>query len=380
MRAAGTTRDRDAGAWAVSPQAAQTPDSRAGRTVAVLIGLNLAVQVVLTVVAIATDMDLVGIVRLSLGAGVAVYAASAVWVLARSGSLGLRPRLGLDTALVGAAEGFVVGGGLALLIAAVLRLALGRPALDPTAGLLAADGALGPLLLGGLLLVVVAPVVEELVFRGFLAEAFRHKGAREAVAVSAVAFGLAHLQLAQFRYYLFLGVVLGVVYLRRGLLGSVCAHAAFNGMLLVVAVAATHGPAVEAAGAGARLVLPAGWTTEAAGPGEDLVAIGPAGTRVEMAHGQVPPDLASVELLARAVTSGSGPVPRHVSVDPSTVVVLDLPAGRAVSATTDVDGRRGRLVLLPTQSRLWVLGMISEGSSRDSRDFDAILRSWRLPA
>ena len=363
-----------------APEPGRSADSRAGRTVVVLIGLNLAVQVVLTVVAIAGDMDLAAIVRLSLGVGLVGYAASAAWVLARSATIGVRPRLGLDTAMVGAAEGFVVGGGLALLVAAVLRLVAGRPVLDPTAALLAADGAIGPLLLGGLLIVVAAPVVEELVFRGFLAEAFRARAAREAVAVSSVAFGLAHLQLAQFRYYLFLGVVLGVVYLRRGLVGSVCAHAAFNGMVLLVAVAATHGPAVEATGAGARLLLPAGWTTDVGGPGADLVATGPAGARIEMAHGPVPPDLASVELLAPALAAGSGPVPRHVSVAPATVAVLDLPAGRAVSATTDVGGRRGRLVMLPVGDRLWTLGMTSEGSSRDARDFEAVLRTWRLPA
>src|SRR5207302_309878 len=81
--------------------------------------------------------------------------------------------LGRDGVLVGAAEGFIVGGGLALLMAALLRLALGHPVLDPTAAVLAGDGALGPLVLGFLLIAVAAPVVEELVFRGFLAEALR---------------------------------------------------------------------------------------------------------------------------------------------------------------------------------------------------------------
>ncbi len=62
--------------------------------------------------------------------------------------------------------------------------------------------------IAALLIVLIGPVVEELVFRGFLAEALRGRGRRGAVLLSAAAFSLAHLRLAQFRYYLFLGVVL----------------------------------------------------------------------------------------------------------------------------------------------------------------------------
>ncbi len=82
---------------------------------------------------------------------------------------------------MGAAEGFVVGGGLALLLAAGLRLALalGRPVLDPTAAVLAADGGAGALLLGFLLIVLIGPVVEELVFRGFLASVVGGGGTAE---------------------------------------------------------------------------------------------------------------------------------------------------------------------------------------------------------
>lgn len=355
------------------------PDSRAGRTVAILVGLNLVAQIALVVVAVASDMDVVTSVRLSLVVGLFLYAASALWVVTRARSSDVRPSLGLDTALVGAAEGFIVGGGAALLMVAVVRLVLGDPLLDPTAALLAADGALGPLLLGVLVIVLVAPLVEELIFRGFLAEAFRSKGRWEAIIVSAIAFGLVHLRPAQFRYYVFLGVALAVVYLRRGLVGSVCAHAAFNGMLVLVALSATNGPVVEAEGAGARITLPPAWSTARGFAGLDLVAEGPAGAHVELAHLDVPAELRSPELVARALVSGSVPLPERVSTDAARVTVIDLPAGRAVSAEATVRGDDGRVVMLPKGGRLWVVVMGSGGSARDSRDFDAMLQSWRLP-
>lgn len=358
--------------------AVKGPDSRAGRTVAILIGLNLAVQIVLAVVAAVRDIDLVATVRLSLVVALVLYAAAGTWVMTRAGSLGVRPDIGRDTALVGAAEGFIVGGGSALLMVALLRVLLGRPVLDPTAALLGAEGAVGPLLLGVLVIVVMAPVVEELIFRGFLAEAFRGKGRWDAICVSMIAFSLMHLRLAELRYYMFLGLGLAIVYLRRGLIGSICAHAAFNGVLVVAALSATHGPVVHATGAGARVTLPAAWSAHAGVDGSDLVARGPAGSRVELAHLDVGKPQ-SPELLARALLSGSVPLPPGVSADAAKATVIDLPAGRAVSVSATVSGRDGRVVVVPKGSRLWLTVMSSEGSARATGDFEGILRSWRLP-
>lgn len=351
---------------------------QAGRTVAALIALNLGFQLLLAAIAIANSMELASAVRLSLVTGLLFYGASALWVLGRSASLGLRPALGRDGALVGAAEGFVVGGGLALLLAGLLRLALGHPVLDPTAAVLAGDGALGPLVLGFLLIAVAAPLVEELVFRGFLAEALRGRGRRTAVLVSAAAFSIAHLRLAQFRYYLFLGVVLGLVYWRRGLIGSVCAHAAFNGMLLVVALAATHGPPVDVAGAGASITLPPAWVTVANVAGDDLVAVGPVGTRVELAHVDVGALLPPPEIVAARMAAGAMPLPPNVTLDYRTVMVVDLPAGPAVSVKATVDGHDGRMVMIPKGQRLWIASEVG-GGSNGADDFNGILRSWRLP-
>jgi membrane protease YdiL (CAAX protease family) len=352
---------------------------KAGRTVAAIILLNLVMLAAQIGIFTASHTPVVTAIWVSLVSGLFFYALCTLWVLARSAELGVRPRLGRSTALVGAAEGFVVGGALAVVLVGVMRLVEGHPVLDPTTSLLAASS-LGPLLLGLVLLVVAAPVVEELVFRGFLAEALRDRGKRFAVLLSAVAFSLAHLRLDQFRYYVMMGVLLALVYWRRGLVGSIAAHATFNGTLLLVAVAASHGPALTLSAAGTTVAVPATYhAVSASSDGTDLTVVGPLGARVDFGH----IDMASVPaapLLARGLSSGSVPALPGVVVDSGTAAVVDLPIGQAVSVVVEVDGRDGRLVYVPSPGRLWMAAYSSDGRARSSADFDAMLSTWRLPS
>ena len=362
---------------APAPRQAEKAGGKAGRTVAAIIGLNLAMQIVLAIVVVAGDLALSSAVRVSLYTGLVFYIVVALWVMARSATLGIRPEVGRSSALTGAAEGLVVGGGLAVLLVAGLRLALGHAVLDPTSAVLAAGGSVGALVVGVVLIALLGPLVEELVFRGFLAEAFRHRGRSSAILISAAAFSLAHLRLAQFKYYLAMGVVFGLVYWRRGLIGSICAHGAFNGMLIVVAVAAMHGPAITAHAAGSTVVLPAAWQTRTDVAGDDLVAYSPLGTTVELGHvdGAVP----DVTLLARALSRGALPVPPGIEPDYTTVAVINLPAGPAVSMAATIAGHSGRVVFIPRGSRMWIATMRAGGGHGAGDDFESIIRSWQLP-
>jgi membrane protease YdiL (CAAX protease family) len=86
---------------------------------------------------------------------------------------------------------------------------------------------------------VVAPVVEELFFRGLVLRSLeRRVGTAWAVVGSAVAFGLAHFELLQLPALVGVGVVCGVLAVRTGRLGpGIFVHAAFN----AVAVATLAG-------------------------------------------------------------------------------------------------------------------------------------------
>lgn len=353
--------------------------SKASRTVLGFIVANVVLQVVEFAYFAANDVPRATAVKVSLFIGLAFYAFAAFWVLGRSATLRIRPALGRENAAIGAAEGAVVGGVAAVLLVGVLRLVTGHPVLDPTTAFLSSEGSLGALLLGFVLIVLAAPVVEELVFRGFMAESYRPHGRRLAIVLSAAAFSLAHLSVAQLKYYLVMGVVLGLVYWRRGLIGSIATHAAFNGVLLAVAVAATHGPAVEHSLAGATVRIPGAYsvTTPFVGS-DDIVAQGPLGAIIEVAHVDVPGPVPPAEELGQALARGGLPLPPEIAVISSSVVVFDLPAGRAVSVDADIDGRDGRVVIVPGNGEVWVASYRTDGSVKSSEDFDEMLLSLTL--
>ena len=87
--------------------------------------------------------------------------------------------------------------------------------------------------------VVMAPVTEEVFFRGLLQGALRDRiGPVWAVAIASVAFGITHFQLVQFPALVLVGVVNGLLVLRTGRLGpALWSHAAFNAVTVVVLLA-----------------------------------------------------------------------------------------------------------------------------------------------
>jgi membrane protease YdiL (CAAX protease family) len=99
----------------------------------------------------------------------------------------------------------------------------------------------GPLTLLAVVLIVGAPVAEELFFRGLLLRALRRRFASAphadawAIALSSVAFGLAHFELLQLPGLVLFGAVLGVLAVRSGRLGpGIWAHAAFNAVTVLL--------------------------------------------------------------------------------------------------------------------------------------------------
>lgn len=94
------------------------------------------------------------------------------------------------------------------------------------------------LLLRVLVMAVIAPIIEEYVFRKQLIDRMNAYGEKLAVVVSALLFGLFHGNLSQFFYAFALGLVFGYVYLRTGRLRySTALHMIINFLGSVVAPA-----------------------------------------------------------------------------------------------------------------------------------------------
>ena len=76
---------------------------------------------------------------------------------------------------------------------------------------------------------ILAPLGEEIIFRKLLIDKMRPYGDAVAILVSALAFGLFHMNFYQFFYAFFIGIILGYVYTLTGKLGwTVAIHAFVN--------------------------------------------------------------------------------------------------------------------------------------------------------
>lgn len=89
---------------------------------------------------------------------------------------------------------------------------------------------------------IIAPLVEEMFFRGFLFQGFRQKyGWVRAILLSSLLFAAAHLELVAFIPTFLLGCVLAYIYHRsNSLWPSIMFHAAFNSFNLIAVFMMTH--------------------------------------------------------------------------------------------------------------------------------------------
>jgi membrane protease YdiL (CAAX protease family) len=273
--------------------------------------------------------------------------------------------------------GLVVGGIAAAFGAAAAFSSKGRAALDPTAALLIDDGRWTALLIGVVVIVVAAPLVEEYIFRGLLAQTFAEHSRAAALWFSSIAFAAAHLSPVRFPYYLIMGVVFGRLYLRRGLLASITAHALLNGAVLATAaiVLTTSGSTTTTA-AGLRLTLPPGWHEVTAPDAEDLAAAGPNGAVLEVLHNDVPAG-ASVDVEAIMRSLRVSPSFGGITVQGSTAHTRLVGAGLAVQADITSATETGSVELIPTGRVVHILVIHAPGTVDFTADFEAMLASTR---
>ena len=228
------------------------------------------------------------------------------WVVASEVAVRVRlsPRTG-DHPAKSVLMGVLVGGGLAISGALVVSSSQGHASLDPTAALLVDDGGWIAFGIGVAVIAIVAPLVEEYVFRGLLAESLAPFNRRLALYVSAAGFAAAHLSPIRFPYYLVMGLVFGSLYLRHGIWASITAHAVFNGaVLLTAAIVLSIGPTTVTAN-GLSVTLPTGWHAIAHPVLDDFAAAGPDDAVVEIAHASAPTGTAvNANDIVRSIQAG----------------------------------------------------------------------------
>lgn len=90
---------------------------------------------------------------------------------------------------------------------------------------------------------VLAPILEEMLFRGIILRSFLRQYSKwAAIVASAALFGLAHMNIYQFSAALVLGIIAGWLYERtRSLLPCIALHAAYNGTLTLIELTAADG-------------------------------------------------------------------------------------------------------------------------------------------
>ena len=203
--------------------------------VLITIALTIALAVIGTAVMAALGTPLP--VRIIAGAllswiGLAGWPMLATW---RRGN-GPRIDLGLQLTWSGVRTG-AVGGLIALAVAAIIAALLMRfvgafnSAAGEAAAIIAADGSRVAMIAFAAMVLVGAPVVEEVAFRGLVFGVVRKRGLGTwwAIAISAVLFAAIHLELTRIPLLLGIGLVLGWVRARSRSTGpAIIAHGVVN--------------------------------------------------------------------------------------------------------------------------------------------------------
>jgi len=316
----------------------------------------------------------------------AVYAIVGVLVVTQI-TPRVRLRWAVGSPVGGVVLGLVVGAALSGAILAAVSQAAGYLNPDPRMVAMMSEGDVPHLAAAFLVGCTAAPLVEEVLFRGLLLESFRSHGTGSqgtglALLISAAGFAVWHLSfnLVPLLYYSLLGLLLGWLYLRRGLVCSMAAHVGFNGVLAIAAATVVLGGGGTATSDGLSVTLPQGWTVDthalpsvASGGHPAMFLTGPSGSSIAVTSYSTPNGPSSERLSdqmrdPRFATANPG-------VKPLTLREVSFPVGRLL----EVDMVTGRdpsvLVFVLRPGTSYELVFRSAGSPKALADFGPILRS-----
>jgi membrane protease YdiL (CAAX protease family) len=280
-------------------------------------------------------------------------------------------------------HGVLIGGGIGLTLGLVLlginSAVNGHLSTDPGVSLMTSEGDIAHILAAVLLTMIAAPLVEETLFRGLLAESLRRGGRAKAIWLSALAFACWHWRPDALRYYALMGAMFAVLYLKRGLVCSMATHACFNGVLTVAAIVLALTPGQSVHGAGFQFTAPRGWhsDTNLVDGAEGVHLLGPSGSDV-FVSAQPTGQQEDVQTVLRNFDQGRISQLAGGELSAGAPHEEDLPAGPAVVADVTIRGEQGKMVLIPEGTEVIVIGFGSGGSAKADQDFRTMLQTLQV--
>jgi membrane protease YdiL (CAAX protease family) len=290
---------------------------------------------------------------------------------------GVRLRWHTGRPAAGILLGAGVGGALSGLLLAGVSSAAGHLSPDPRIVTLMSEGDLAHIVVTIGITCICAPLIEEVLFRGLLLESLRTKGRRVALWGSGIAFAIWHLNPSALRYYAVMGLLLGGLYLRRGLVCSIAAHVAFNGVLTVAALAVVLAPARTVTVGDISFQAPSGWGQLHSEQGGWIVT-GPSDAELFVAEQPLAVTPTADQMRDRMHDGFATALIPSVTFDSSTLRETSLPAGVAVEMGINYEGHGGTFTMLAVPGELVELVFMDGGSTKAQADFPRMLESLRV--
>jgi len=331
-----------------------------------------------------SQLDEASYIRYAAVLTMAVYAIVGVLVVTQITPT-VRLRWTVRSPALAIATGFVVGAALSGSILAAVSTWAGYLDPDPRMVVMMSEGDWPHLAAAFLVACAAAPLVEEVLFRGVLLESLRRHGTAVALLVSAAGFAVWHLSfnLVPLLYYMLLGLLLGWLYVKRGLVCSMAAHFGFNGVLAVAAATIVLGGGGTVTAEGLSVTLPQGWSADVSdlpdvvvGGRPAMFLTGPSGSSIAVIAFDTPvapsADAFGSELRDPRFA------PTFAGLKPQTLRIVTIPAGTLV----EIDAVTGRdpsvAAFLLRAGTTYEFVFRSAGSPKAQADFDPILRSLNL--
>jgi len=292
---------------------------------------------------------------------------------------GVRLRWTDGSPAAGVLLGAGVGGTISALLLAAVSSASGRLSPDPRVVTLMSEGDIGHIAITIGLTCLCAPLIEEILFRGLLLESLRGRGKWAALSLSGLAFAIWHLNPAALKYYALMGMLFGFLYMKRGLVCSMAAHFAFNGVLTVAALAVVLSPGKTYAFNDVSVHAPSGWSQHQDTYRSQGIALeGPSGAAFLVLELPTPSTVTIDSIEGTFRSSAWQQFVPNIDAAIDNVRQVQLPVGAAVEADVTAEGHAGNLVFVPEAGKVVEVVFISAGSDKAKSDFPRMIDSLRV--